>query len=103
MIRRQRQRSTVYLNVIICASKELTNKINLGLSLFFLYLNQSALINLSSLSPLCTPSGAKGGQETSTVYTIDPLARNVVNGSPALGRAGVCEVFVSPRSCGSEK
>ena len=39
MIRIQRQRATVYLNVIICANKELKNKINFDLLLFSLYLN----------------------------------------------------------------
>lgn len=33
VIRIWRQRSTIYLTVIICASKELKNKINLVLSL----------------------------------------------------------------------
>lgn len=40
MIRMWRQRFAIYLNVLIYANKELKNKINLGLTLFSLYLNQ---------------------------------------------------------------
>ena len=75
----RRQRATIRLRVVLCASKGSREKVRLGLSLISMYLNLSCqprrLLQLSSLSPLCTPPRAKGGgRETPRPPQRAPLA-----------------------------